>query len=333
MIPSYGPPGPLAPQMVSPRNDAAKPMVATPAAPDLAHSTHAMLSNLRLANITPNPNQPRKQFDEQGLAGLAESIKANGLIQPILVRRVPGPEAGPDARFQLVAGERRFRAAKIAGLAVVPAIIKSVQDDAMLELALVENIQRTDLNPMERANAYTALVKRGLQQDVVAQRLGESRVTITNYMRLLDLPEEVQAMISDGQLTFGHAKALLALRKPVHQLRMAKIIVTDKWSVRDVEKLMSRIPEGDDEPNAVEELLDAVEGAAIRDRTRIKAPAPAQPAKPANIVSLEEKLTRRLGTRVTIRQSRRPNIGLVMIPYYDLNDFDRILDALDIPRD
>ncbi len=290
-----------------------------------------VLLNIDVNHIQPNPHQPRRDFDEEALAGLAESIRVNGIVQPILVRRRPIQELqeGSDPRaFQLVAGERRWRAARLAGLAAVPAIVKTLDEDALLELALVENIQRADLNPLERAGAYRAVMRRhGASQDILAQRLGESRASVGHYLRLLEMPEPVRQLVAAGRLSFSHVKPLMGLRQPDSQVKIAQAAVRHDWSVRQVEQLVAQMqadPSGE----------DGVDGAL----ERAAAPKPAQPTrqpppKPSNIVALEEKLTRRLGTRVIIRQGRRADMGKVVIDFYCLDDFDRILDSLGVTMD
>jgi len=172
---------------------------------------HSSLREIRIDSIKPNPYQPRLIWDEQELAGLAESIRANGIIQPIIVRLA---ESG----FELIAGERRFRAAEMAGLETIPALVREANDEKMLELALIENIHRTSLNPIERAKAYQNYLKTfSLTQAKAAERLSEDRSVIANYMRLLDLPEEIKQMLINRQLSMGHARAILSL--PTDELR------------------------------------------------------------------------------------------------------------------
>ena len=321
---------------------------------DAPAGPHTTFTQLFVRNIEPNPLQPRRWFDEQALAELAASIKVNGLVQPVLVRRKPHSDqalAG-EPTFQLVAGERRWRAAKLAGMEVVPAIVKPLADDAMLEIALTENLHRQDLNPIERAAGYRGLIRhRNLSQDQVADRMGESRTSITNHLRLLELPDEVQELIAAGKLSFGQAKPLTGLKQAPNKSRLAGVIVRDDWTVRQVERVLAMIdhhPEGEDfltkvlESDLAGGLLGLAEldpNSANKFTTKGLAAAPTapadppEPAKPAHIVALEEKLTRRLGTRVLIRQGRRPDMGKVVVDFYCLDDFDRILEALGVSAD
>src|SRR5262245_40907616 len=185
---------------------------------------------IELDLIRPGHEQPRTTFDQAKLEELAQSIRTTGIIQPLLVRPVGG-------LFELVAGERRWRAAQIAGLARVPAIVREIPDERLLELALIENIQRQELNAIEEANAYKRLIDSlGLTQDEVAKRVGRDRSFITNYLRVLKLPTEIQRMIENEKLSFGHARTLLAVDDPVMQRRLAQKIVKHNWSVRETEQ-------------------------------------------------------------------------------------------------
>jgi ParB family chromosome partitioning protein len=188
------------------------------------------LRSLPVELIDPNPNQPRGAFDDEALVGLAESVKANGVLQPVLVR----PSAG--GRHELIAGERRWRAAKLAGLDELPAVIRPQDDAASLELALVENMAREDLNPIEEARACAALIEElGLTREEVGRRVGRSRVAVSNLMRLLDLPDEAIALIERGDLTEGHGRALLLAPDHAARRDLARAAVADGWSVRETE--------------------------------------------------------------------------------------------------
>src|SRR5437870_9145027 len=185
--------------------------------------------------IQPGHQQPRTTFDQAKLDELAQSIRASGIIQPLLLRRRGG-------MFELVAGERRWRAAQIAGLRNVPAIVRDIPDEKLLELALIENIQRADLNPVEEANAYKKLIESlGLTQEEVAQRVGRDRSFVTNYLRILKLPSEIQDLIKEDKVSFGHARALLAVHDPVMQRRLAQKIVKHNWSVRETERRVKHL--------------------------------------------------------------------------------------------
>jgi len=256
------------------------------------------LREIELDAITTNPYQVRKSWDEQELKELAESIKANGVIQPIIVR-----PAG--SGYQLIAGERRFRAAKLASLKTIPALVRQATDEQLLELALVENIHRVDLNPIERAKAYENYIKTfGLTQTEAAQRLGEDRSVIANYLRLLDLPDEIKQMLIDGSLTMGHARAILAL--PTDQLRrkLANRALAGRLSVREVERLVRKY------------LTGSSEGKSLA-RT-----------KPPHIMDLENRLTGQLGTKVSIETRKNGQRGKIIIEFYSLDEFDRIIESL-----
>lgn len=244
--------------------------------------------------IEPNPDQPRYHFNETKLEELAQSIKANGLVQPILLRRIAS------GRYQIVAGERRWRASQRAGLHKVNAVVRSIPDAKLLELALIENIQRAELNPIEEALAYQRLIQTlGLTQDEVAQRVGKDRSSIANYLRLLKLPAEIQKMLEEELLSMGHARALLGLESEEEQLKLAQEIIAGKLSVRDTEQAVKR----------------ATSGASIRESSTPK-------NNDANIRAAELKLKRFLGTPVKINQSQ--NGGKIEIEFGSMNELDRI---------
>ncbi|MBM4121389.1 MAG: ParB/RepB/Spo0J family partition protein [Nitrospira sp.] len=253
------------------------------------------IQQLEVQYILPNRYQPRREFADADLAELAKSVKQNGLLQPVLVRRKG------DGFFELIVGERRLRAAKLAGLKSIPAIVRNSSDEQAMELALVENLQRKDLNPMEAARAYHRLLHEfGFTQDTVAQRIGKDRSSIANMARLLNLPNEIQQLVESGLLSTGHAKVILGLTKTDVQLKLARQIVDSQLSVRQAEKLATsrqRSPK------------------AKRSSPRLK-PYP----------DLEEKLQRRLGTRVGIMKSRSG--GKIIIEYFTPTDLDRLIDLL-----
>ena len=257
------------------------------------------IAQIELASVRPNPFQPRREFTEAELGELAASIREHGVLQPIIVRRYG------DA-FQIVAGERRFRACQLLSLPAIPAIIRDADDTQMLELALIENIQREDLNPMELARAYHGYIERlSLTQEQAASRLGKSRSAVANMVRLLELPQDLQDMVSRGTLTMGHARALLAVADPGLQRALATRIVAEGWTVRDIER-------------------------AVQALAPVEAPAPA--AKPpeaersAHFDDLESQLQERLGTRVRVQD--RGGRGRVTIEYFTREEFDRILEIL-----
>jgi len=246
--------------------------------------------------VRPNQQQPRTSFPEEKLQDLAQSIRTSGIIQPVLVRRRGG-------LFELIAGERRWRAAQIAGLSRIPAIVRDVPDDRLLELALIENIQREELNPVEEANAYKRLIESlNLTQEEVAQRVGRDRTFITNYLRILKLPSEIQSLLETEKLSFGHARALLGLVDAVLQRRFAQKIVKHSWSVRETERRIR---------NAAHEAKSSAR------RTRELQIDP-------NIRAAEAKLRRRLGTQVRIISGKSGTPGRIEIEYYNAADLDRI---------
>jgi ParB family chromosome partitioning protein len=248
--------------------------------------------------IEPNPDQPRTRFPEAKLNDLAQSIRANGLVQPILLRRVA------NSRYQIVAGERRWRAAQRAGLHKVQAVIRNIADDKLLELALIENIQRQELNPIEEALAYQRLIESlGLTQDEVANQVGKDRSSITNYLRLLKLPAEIQRMLEEDQLSMGHARALLGLDTKAEQIRLADEIVNRKLSVRDVEQ--------------------AVKKASSEPSNRDSSTAS---GNDANIRAAELKLKKFLGTPVKIHFSRSG--GRIEIEFASTSELDRIYSVI-----
>ena len=257
---------------------------------------------LRLSDIEPNPAQPRKEFDTEGLAQLAESIAAHGLIQPIVVR-----SAGSDGYYQIVAGERRWRASKMAGLVEVPVIIMEMDDKKAAQIALIENIQRENLNPMEEAVAFRSLLTEyGMTQEELSRQIGKSRSAVTNTLRLLDLPDEVTAMVRDGRLSMGHAKALLAIKNPSRLIGAAETVVLKTLSVRETEALAKKLNRLDSEIEAIknEEELPFVDYTA----------------------ELARKMTSRLGHRVVIRG--KGNLRRLEISVASDEDLDTIVTKL-----
>jgi ParB family transcriptional regulator, chromosome partitioning protein len=247
--------------------------------------------------IEPCSAQPRMRFDDASLNELADSIRENGVVQPLLVRR-------KGSRFELIAGERRLRAAKIAGLETVPVLIREVPDEKLLEIALVENIQREDLNPIEEAHAYKGLLEGvGLTQESLASRVGRDRSYITNYLRLLRLPDDVQNLVQDKVLSTGHARALLGIPDPSRQSELAATIVKRALSVRETEDLIRRSA-----------------GRTVRPRASRVAGGQVDP----NARALETKLRRELGTQVKVVQKQGQTEGIVEIEFYSLADLDRI---------
>jgi ParB family chromosome partitioning protein len=262
-------------------------------------STPGGLVEAPVRAIVPNPHQPRTQFDEQSLRELADSIREHGLIQPLIVTRI-----GED-QYALVAGERRWRAAQIAGLETVPVVVKDVVPQQMLEMALVENVQRSDLNALEEALAYKHLSEEfGLTQDQIAQRVGKSRVAVANTMRLLKLPEPIKARLADGLITEGHARALLTITDSAVQQRLLSQIVKNGLSVRQTEELVRRLME--DHP-----AHKKAQSAAAHSR-----------GSGADTRALEERMRRALGTKVILSRSKKG--GTIMIHFYSEEELDAI---------
>ena len=256
--------------------------------------------DIQIDLIRPGEQQPRTSFQEDKLQELAQSIRTSGIIQPLLVRRRGG-------LFELVAGERRWRAAQLAGLSTVPAIVREIPDDRLLELALIENIQRQELNPIEEANAYKRLIESlNLTQDDIAKRVGRDRSFITNYLRILKLPTEIQNLLEREKLSFGHARALLGLSEDVIlQRRFAQKIVKHNWSVRETERRIKHAYRADSQ----------------------KAKVSVSSVDP-NVRAAEAKLRRYLGTQVRILPAKAGSPGKIEIEYYSDLDLDRIYDAI-----
>jgi ParB family chromosome partitioning protein len=247
--------------------------------------------------ITPNPMQPRTALEPEALAELAASIREHGLIQPLIVTQ-QGPE-----RYQLIAGERRWQAAQMAGLSTVPVMVKEATPQQVLELALVENIQRADLNPLEEASAFRQLVDEfGLTQEQVADRVGKSRVAVTNTLRLLRLPAEVQQALADGTIHEGHARAMLALPTSEAQVAALKTVTSKALSVRQTEELVRRLLAG---------------------------PSPRKPERPVNPENeaLEEEFRETLGTKVNLYKNRRGR-GRLVIHFYSEEELQTIYDVI-----
>jgi len=254
----------------------------------------AGILEIPLRKVELNPKQPRRLIDQEELQRLADSIRTSGVIQPVLVRPAGG-------MYQLVVGERRVRASKLAGRETIPALVRDIPDDKMLELALVENVQRADLNPIERAEAVRRMMAElGLTQEEVGRRIGFGRPTVANMLRLLELSAEIQAMVARGTLSAGHARALLRVPGDGAQLRLARGIVARGLSVRQAERMAAR-QAGGARP------------------VRIHEPAP-------HVLRLEEALSESLGTRVEIRQQR--NGGTVVVHFGDHEDFERLFGLL-----
>ena len=250
-----------------------------------------------ILKVEPNPDQPRRQFDEDSLQELADSIKQYGILQPLIVKK-------HEKFYEIIAGERRWRAAKLAGLKEVPVLIRDYAENEIVEIALIENIQREDLNPIEEALAYKRLMEEfSLKQDQVAAKVSKSRVAITNSLRLLKLDQRVQNLLSEEMITTGHARALLAIDDPDQQYETAMKVFDEKLSVREIEKLVKQMSkkkkETPKEEDKVQEYLFA---------------------------NIEESLKQALGSKVNIKN--RNNKGKIEIEYYSKEELDRLVDML-----
>ncbi len=266
-----------------------------PAAAEAPSSTGARISTIPISQVAPNPLQPRTIFDPGRLQELANSIETNGVIQPILVRRKAD-------QFELVAGERRLRAAKLAGLAEIPAIVQEYADERVLEIALIENIQREDLNPIETAQALDRLCREmSLSHEEVATRTGKDRTTITNMIRLLRLPKDVQLLVAERRLSMGHARAILGLATPELQTQLAEKSAAQGFSVRQVERLVKRI-------NEPREPTD-------------------KPLQDPNIRAAVGELENALGTRVRIVEKSEQR-GRIEIEYYSQEELQRVYELI-----
>lgn len=252
---------------------------------------------VKITMVEPNREQPRKNFDEDALMELAESIKQHGLLQPILVQ-------DRKDHYEIIAGERRWRAAKLAGLKEVPVIIKNLSEQEIVEISLIENIQRENLNPIEEAQAYKKLLNEfNLKQDEVAERVSKSRTAVTNSMRLLKLCDEVQQMVINEMISTGHARALLAIEDPEQQYSIAQRVFDEKLSVREVEKLVKNLNKPEKPKKEENKALEVIYN------------------------DIEEKLKQALSTKVAI-SSKGNGAGKIEIEFYSHDDFDRLVEGL-----
>ena len=264
-----------------------------------AEKNNSGKSELKVSEIRPNPYQPRKEFDENGLKELAQSIAENGVFQPILVRKSL-------SGYELVAGERRLRASKMAGKETIPAIIVDFNDTQMMEISLLENIQRKDLTPIEEASAYQQLIKKlNYTQDQLAKRLGKSRTNVANMLRLLSLPDEVKQMVAEGKLSYGQARTLLALDDEDKIIEVAKKTVKEGLSVRELEKLTTKKEDSGKKPKEGKE----------------------EKKKDPFTLDVEDRLRKKFATRVEIGNKS------ITIRYTDIEDLNRILEIMDVIED
>jgi ParB family chromosome partitioning protein len=256
------------------------------------------LQKISIESISPNPYQARTVWNEQELAELTESIRANGIIQPIIVRPI-------GTGFQLIAGERRLRAAELASLTSIPALVRRATDEQLHEWALVENIHRVDLNPIERAKAYQEYISTfSLTQAEAAERLGEDRSVIANYIRLMDLPLEIKQMLAENKLSMGHARAILALPTDELRRKLANRAMAGRLSVREVERLVRKYLAG------TEKVKNTIK------------------SKPPHIVDIENKLSSQLGTKVSVETRKNGQRGKLIIEFYSIDEFDGIMEKI-----
>ncbi|MHC4552968.1 MAG: ParB/RepB/Spo0J family partition protein [Planctomycetota bacterium] len=259
-------------------------------------------TELSVDQIRANPFQPRSEWNEEHLQQLSDSIKESGIIQPIIVRK------NTDG-YEIIAGERRFRAAQMAGLDTVPVLERQATDDEMLELALVENIHRSNLNPIERAKAYQRFITTfSLTQSEAAKRLGEDRTVVANHLRLLDLPQDIKQMLVEESLSMGHARAILSLPSDELRRKLANRAMAGRLSVREVERLVRKYLEGSTEPKEKKE-------------------------KEAHVVDLEQRLQTILGTKVNIKPNKRGQRGRIIIDYYSLDEFEKLTERMGLSAD
>lgn len=289
------------------RQDPAAPVTPPPAPTAVTANTDASIPyrTIAVTKIRPNPLQPRKEFKEEELADLEASLRVSGLLQPVTVR--PARSGGG---FELIAGERRFRASQRLGWTEIPAIVREVDDKTLLSLAMVENLQRADLNPIEEAEGYQQLISDfDLTQQEVAEIVGKDRSTVANMLRLLALPASVRRLVWDGQLTIGHARALLGAGSETQMADLAREIVSEGLSVREVER---RVREGNP---------------AKATRAKSARGATAGETRSAEVKRIEDAMRRRFGTDVRIAQSGATK-GEIRIPFYSADDFERVMELL-----
>ncbi|MBP5409695.1 MAG: ParB/RepB/Spo0J family partition protein [Prevotella sp.] len=262
------------------------------------------LNEIEISLIEPNPNQPRREFDQDALQELANSIKEVGIIQPITLRQLTS------GKYQIIAGERRWRASQLAGLKSIPAYIRTVEDEGVMEMALVENIQREDLNAIEVALAYQHLAETtGMTQEKISKRVGKSRAAITNFMRLLKLPAQVQMALKNHEIDMGHARALLAIDSPSTQIKLFKEIQKQQYSVRKVEEMVQAIKNGEDVKT-------------------VKGKVAAKSQLPAEFNVLKERLTQFFQTKVQMTCSSKGK-GKISISFNNEDELERIMNTLD----
>lgn len=262
--------------------------------------TNDSINEILIEEIETNPFQPRQHFDQEALKELAESIKVHGIIQPITVRRLSAHQ------YQLISGERRFQASKLAGLYSIPAYVRTADDQQMLEMALIENIQRENLNPIEISLSYQRLISEcNLKQEELGDRVGKNRSTITNYLRLLKLPPDIQIAVRDNKISMGHARAIINVENPDSQLFIFKKILSEDLSVRKVEELARQIAAGVPQQ-----------------------PISKAPGQPKEINQIQSRLSSHFGTKVSVKSDGKK--GEIRIPFLSVEDLNRILDIIKV---
>ncbi len=266
------------------------------------HSGGGTVQMIPIGQIHPNPNQPRKHFDEEALQSLAASIQSAGLMQPVVVR----PSSSGGGGYELVVGERRWRAAQLVGLSPMPAIVQQLDDQTVMAWALIENLQREDLNPIERAEAFRQLIdQHGLTHQELAERVGLNRSSVTNFLRLLELDETSQAALRTEQITVGHAKALLAITNSMQRRRLAEAAIRKGWSVRTLEQRVSGLTN--------RSKAGGLDGPVALD---------------PHLQDLQRQLGEHLGTKVAIAQGKKKGTGRLTIDFYSLDQFDGLMQRL-----
>ena len=281
-------------------------------------NAHDSINVLPIMQLVPHSRQPRRTFRPETIGGLARSIVQSGVVQPIVVRRKKESDENSQGivKYEIIAGERRWRAAKAVGLEEVPVVVREVTDEQALELALIENIQREDLNAIDRATAYERYCTEfSLKAEDVARKLGEDRTTVVNYLRLLELPKTVKEMVAEGLITMGHARCILGVNDSEEQIDLARRVVTNSLSVRVLEDIVRR--HKDQRKNAT--------GKSEEESKRLN--------KSPHISDLENRLQQAVGTKVAIKEGRRKGRGRIVIDYYSLDDFDRISNMLGLERE
>lgn len=262
--------------------------------------TNDSINEILIEEIETNPFQPRQHFDQEALKELAESIKVHGIIQPITVRRLSAHQ------YQLISGERRFQASKLAGLYSIPAYVRTADDQQMLEMALIENIQRENLNPIEISLSYQRLISEcNLKQEELGDRVGKNRSTVTNYLRLLKLPPDIQIAVRDNKISMGHARAIINVENPDSQLFIFKKILSEDLSVRKVEELARQIAAG-----------------------LPQQPISKAPGQPKEINQIQSRLSSHFGTKVSVKSDGKK--GEIRIPFLSVEDLNRILDIIKV---